>query len=247
MLDGVGAAAKSARSAGSALPFLAMMFEADALAACVAHAGVAAANATCHDATAARAASGYGYAKIAAVAHAPARHVLWVDADAWFLRDPAAVFASGDYAATGAHFFPDFYRYFATDGDFWGRVRVEQASDRGRAASRAAPVRAAFAPGDWKAEAGLDSGLLAVDKARARAPLGRLRELAASSGDAFWRNASMGDKDLWKMAWILSGHDYALSPAPAVVGYFDPKAAPSEVRRPRARASDARGRRRTYF
>ena len=193
---------------------------------------------------------GYGYAKIAAVLHAPARHILWVDADAWFVGDPMSIFRSAGYKHTGeaqrqmgklfrkngtiasndilvgSTFFPNFYRFFLTDETFWAKIRAEQRMPQGVHVAVTAPSRDMYPRGLWYSEAGFDSGLFAIDKIAAKAPLARLKDLAAAPQDAYWRDRSMGDKDLWKLAFMLSSHNVSLSPTPGIIGYWDPKALP---------------------
>ena len=105
-------------------------------------------------------------------------------------------------------------------------MRGEQASASGVAYASTAPEYETFPEGEWHSEAGFDSGLFAVDKLAVKSPLARLRELTFGPADAYWRNRSMGDKDLWKLSFILTSHNYSLSPTPGIVGYFDPKAVP---------------------
>ena len=184
-------------------------------------------NASCVDMRDVRLYKGYGYAKVTAVLHAPARHVLWVDADAWFVGDPLMIFRSAGYRKTGTAFFPDFYRFFSTDAKFWAKVRTEQHSPEGLSAAAEAPLRETYPGGLWYAEAGFDSGLFAVDKVAAKLPLLRLQDLVATPQDAYWRDRSMGDKDLWKLAFVLSSHNVSLSPMAGIIGYWDPKAVSS--------------------
>ena len=126
----------------------------------------------------------------------------------------------------GSTFFPDFYRFFLTDETFWAKIRAEQRMPQGVHAAVTAPSRDMYPTGLWYSEAGFDSGLFAIDKIAAKAPLARLKDLAAAPQDAYWRDRSMGDKDLWKLAFMLSSHNVSLSPTPGIIGYWDPKALP---------------------
>lgn len=51
----------------------------------------------------------YGYAKIFAIRHVPARHVLWFDCDAFPLRDPSPLFRDPQYRKTGAMYVRSLY------------------------------------------------------------------------------------------------------------------------------------------
>ena len=90
---------------------------------CVASDALATANVTCVrlDATVKRL-RGYGFAKIRAVLAAPAREVLFIDADAWFVGDPYELFKEPTYRTAGAAFWPDFYDHFALDAARWREI-----------------------------------------------------------------------------------------------------------------------------
>mmetsp|Transcript_27048 Transcript_27048/g.83044 ORF Transcript_27048/g.83044 Transcript_27048/m.83044 type:complete len:820 (+) Transcript_27048:33-2492(+) len=122
-VDGVITFARSVRMTGSKLPILFASFasETDAHEACLESERLAALNVTCFLA-ALEPPLGYGYPKIAAVAAVPAREVLWVDQDAWFVKNPDSLFDDTGYVTAGALFWPDLFDFFHNDDLVWETV-----------------------------------------------------------------------------------------------------------------------------
>mmetsp|Transcript_9720 Transcript_9720/g.14866 ORF Transcript_9720/g.14866 Transcript_9720/m.14866 type:complete len:176 (+) Transcript_9720:38-565(+) len=107
LIDGVTAMVKSARKVGSKSQILIISFssEPQAYTKCVESTILRQAGAICHELDdSVRKAKGYGYAKITAILGAPARVILWIDADAWFVRNPDPLIHRAKFSKTGAFF-----------------------------------------------------------------------------------------------------------------------------------------------
>lgn len=198
LMVGVETMAASLRAAGSEVPLVVVTFASEPKAAeqCEESVILRETNAICFglDETV-TIPKGYGYSKIAAVIAAPARIVMWIDADAYFSSKPEHLFERGK-----AVFWPDFYGHFDPNAEFWDRVGQEKKKN-------------------YSYAQGFDSGLFVVDKYAYSTELNRLDQLARSFSEDYWRwgRQSHGDKDLWHIVWALQGSQFELSPYAGVV------------------------------
>eukprot|EP00971_Amphidinium_carterae_P280569 5569911-Amphidinium_carterae.1 len=61
---------------------------------------------------------------------------------------------------------------------------------------------------EWWVRKGLDSGFFMLDKASSQKPFGKLLAMVKVNDTLFQESLkllSIGDKDLWKFAWLLDG------------------------------------------
>lgn len=130
--------------------------------------------------------------KTYAITHSRFREVLLLDADNVPVADPAFLFDTQDYAATGALFWPDIVR-LARNNEIW-------------AVSGLAP---------W-AGPSFESGQLLIDKARGWRAL-QLAFWINQRAAAFYRFL-YGDKDTFLIAWLLTGTAFTQIPhAPRLI------------------------------
>jgi FkbM family methyltransferase len=133
----------------------------------------------------------HGYTlKAWAAAHAPFRHLLWLDADCHFQRTPELLFDSAEYRERGAVFFREPAN--ANHPPDWSCLGLK-------------PV-----PGE---ELGWETGCFAVDKLQHNVPL-QLAYWFCQTGHE-WFKSSFGDKDCYNGAFHYTRHAYWLAPAPS--------------------------------
>lgn len=148
--------------------------------------------------------------------------VLYLDADNVPVRDPAFLFATPEYQAAGALFWPD--RYMG-EGDEHSWLRRE-AWDICQAPYRNEPE--------------IEAGQLLIDKRRCWLPLQLVLHLNEHSD--FYYAYFYGDKDTFHLAWRKVGQEYALAPhrprtllVDIVLVHFDPSGEPLFQHRNRAK------------
>jgi len=137
---------------------------------------------------------GYGFSKIHAIDHAPINQVIFVDCDAFLLRAPEYLFENEHFRSTGALFWGD------TNGGL-GEERLKNII------SCVPPARQQYAS-EWWVRKGLDSGFFMLDKFASLKPFGKLLAISKVEDVLFQKTLdmlSMGDKDFWKLAWLLDG------------------------------------------
>lgn len=121
-----------------------------------------------------------------AIAHSRFQEVLYLDADTVPLVDPQAAFAWGEYRDTGLLLWPDIADVKA-DNPAWARFGLEP-----------------------RQHAGIDCGILLVDKARAWDVID-LAVLMNGHGDEI-HDVLSGDKDTFLVSALYLGRNFALVP-----------------------------------
>jgi hypothetical protein len=149
---------------------------------------------------------GYGTAKIMAVNAVPAEEVLFLDCDTFAVRDPTYLFESPHYQASGAYFWPDIEGHFTPDAQLFENEDVNMTMF---------PLKA------WWVRQGFDSGVMLLNKPHVRAQITKL--LSMMGEFSIWSTRSSGDKDLWHLAWMLTGKNFTFQPFVGVTGRWGPK------------------------
>jgi hypothetical protein len=126
--------------------------------------------------------------KPAALTSSKLRHTLFLDADCFPLLNPEFLFASHEYEATGAMFWPDNKHYkMVEDGAIWGLTGL-----------------------DYRGDPEFDTGIFAIDKRRCWRELCLAQWMNANS--RFWYDYVMGDKDTFYVAWRKLNAPYFVGP-----------------------------------
>jgi hypothetical protein len=144
---------------------------------------------------------------------APAQEIIWLDCDTFPIRALDYLFHVEEYRKTGTLFWGDFCDIFDEESVF------QNPNFRTRHANSLIFPRDA-----WYVKHGFDSGILVVDKMKRQHELSVLEEISIKNASEYaerWSKLSMGDKDLWKIAWIFSGTNYSMIPTIAALGSFD--------------------------
>jgi len=140
--------------------------------------------------------AGYGFSKVFAVEAAPVNQVMFIDCDAFFVKDPTYLFEDGNFTKTGALFWADIGGNFGSEP---GRIE---------AALSLIPQERHVYREEWWFQQGYDSGLLLIDKAASQRPFQSLMDLITTSDMKLrfmLKQLSFGDKDLWHVAWLMTG------------------------------------------
>jgi Mannosyltransferase putative len=124
-----------------------------------------------------------------ALVHSPFREVLVLDADNVAVLDPAFLFETEQFAATGALFWPDTVQ-LTRDNGLWELCGVA-----------------------YQSEPAWETGQAVVDKTRCWNALALTLEMNMHS-DVVFRH-SQGDKDTFHLAWLMLDQPYAMTPHPA--------------------------------
>lgn len=124
-----------------------------------------------------------------ALVHSPFREVLVLDADNVAVLDPAFLFETEQFAATGALFWPDTVQ-LTRDNGLWELCGVA-----------------------YRSEPAWETGQAVVDKTRCWNALALTLEMNMNS-DVVFRH-SQGDKDTFHLAWLMLDQPYAMTPHPA--------------------------------
>jgi Mannosyltransferase putative len=140
------------------------------------------------------------------------QEVLWLDCDTFPLYALDNLFEDEEYRKTGAMFWGDF-------GDFFNERRVFNNRD---VKSRNVNKKL-FPMNAWYVRNGFDTGILLVDKVKRKREMAVLHEITQNFSDPKqkWRKLSMGDKDMWKVAWMFAGTNYTMAPVMGAIGSFD--------------------------
>mmetsp|Transcript_52122 Transcript_52122/g.124150 ORF Transcript_52122/g.124150 Transcript_52122/m.124150 type:complete len:398 (+) Transcript_52122:93-1286(+) len=139
--------------------------------------------------------TGYGFSKVWAVEAAPVNQVMFIDCDAFFVRDPTYLFEDGNFTKTGALFWTDIEGHYGSEGKL-------------AAALSLIPEERHVHQDEWWFQQGYDSGLLLVDKAASQKPFQVLKALITTPREDERKvldMISLGDKDLWHVAWLMAG------------------------------------------
>jgi hypothetical protein len=146
---------------------------------------------------------------VAAIASAPAHEVLWLDCDSFPLYALDNLFEDEEYQKTGAMFWGDF-------GDYFNEHEVFNNPD-----VRSRHLNTTIFPVTSKN--GFDTGILLVDKMKRQREMSMLHEITQNytAPNHKWSKLSMGDKDMWKIAWMFAGTNYTMVPLMGAIGAFD--------------------------
>lgn len=126
--------------------------------------------------------------KPASLMHSKLRHVLFIDADCFPLRNPEFLFEAPEYEQHGSLFWPDnrFHR-MVTGDSIW-------------------PITGLSYQGDTE----FDTGIFALDKERCWRELCLVQWMNAHA--YFWYDHVLGDKDTFYLAWRKLGSSYYMAP-----------------------------------
>lgn len=126
--------------------------------------------------------------KPAALLHSAFRHVLFLDADCFTLRNPEFLFDSAEYRDTGALFWPDNKHHKMTpEGTIWALTGL-----------------------DYRGDTEFETGIVALDRQRCWRELSLTQWMNANSG--FWYDHVMGDKDTFYLSWRKLASPFFLAP-----------------------------------
>eukprot|EP00035_Acanthoeca_spectabilis_P034335 m.28532 g.28532 ORF g.28532 m.28532 type:complete len:558 (-) comp6562_c0_seq2:98-1771(-) len=160
---------------------------------------------TCHAASG-NLPQGYGVAKVEAVLQAPLTEVIWLDCDAFPLKDLTPLLLDESYRNTGAI--------------FWGDIEGHFDANKLRNMFKQQKVDPKLFPLDsWRTRMGFDSGVLVINKAKCSAVMNRLQEMTRSFQQQ-WAQYTHGDKDLWHIAWMLHNQNFTYVPYVGALGAF---------------------------
>jgi hypothetical protein len=126
--------------------------------------------------------------KTAALMSSKLRHILFLDADCFPLRNPEFLLSSNEYSTHGAIFWPHMKNQFLTkDASVWQLTGLPYQGDNE-----------------------FESGILAIDKERCWRELSLTHWMNEHS--TFWYKYVLGDKDTFYLAWRKLGTKYFLGP-----------------------------------
>lgn len=126
--------------------------------------------------------------KTAALISSKFRHILFLDADCFPLRNPVFLLSSDEYQKTGSLFWPNMkYQFMIRDAKIWSSTGLV-----------------------YRGDTEFESGILAIDKQRCWRELSLAQWINAHS--KFWYDYMLGDKDTFYIAWRKLGTEYFLGP-----------------------------------
>lgn len=150
--------------------------------------------------------SGYGISKITVIHRVFVAEVMWLDCDVFPTRALDDLFNDAEYGRTGAMFWPDFGDHFDEQ-----KVSVSAVLDPLPNFDRKSITDS------WDIRIGFDSGILVLNKAQRQTELNQLVKMTQNYENSPWKELSLGDKDLWKLAWLAVGTNYTLVPRTGAV------------------------------
>eukprot|EP00039_Didymoeca_costata_P015672 m.270942 g.270942 ORF g.270942 m.270942 type:complete len:752 (+) comp16265_c1_seq72:1184-3439(+) len=149
---------------------------------------------------------GYGVTKIIAVMKAPLDQIIWLDCDAFPVRDPEYLFEDAEFQKTGAMFWGDVEKHYHFE-------RLPQMLERESVSPKNFPLD------QWWTFSGFDSGTLVIEPAKVEPQLQKLSTMGKDFSN--WEAYTTGDKELWHFAWMLLDTNYTLVPYVGAAGHFD--------------------------
>ena len=75
----------------------------------------------------------------------------------------------------------------------------------------------------WWVRQGFDSGIMLLNKPMVQPQMAKLLWMMSKEQFALWKGRSSGDKDLWHLAWIITGRNFTYQPFVGVTGNWGPK------------------------
>ena len=140
--------------------------------------------------------------KLAAMAAIPARHVLMMDADLLWLRDPRDILNACRGDGKAAFLFSDFWHF------------VTKRHERTSSTSFLYSLH-----GIDHNRREFESGVVYMNRELTYASVAMLRHMAINH--KYYFNLTFGDKDLYYLALRVQGHDVKSSPQPKMLGTLD--------------------------
>ena len=131
-----------------------------------------------------------------AILNSSFKEVIFIDADNTCLQNPTSLFETGEYRATGALFWPDYWKT-AADNPIWNILGLKYCDMHEQ-----------------------ESGQIVINKEKCWKPLNLCLYFNRQSN--IYYRLLLGDKDTFRFAWLALSNDFhMISKAPDTCGYID--------------------------